>query len=40
MKYNDITISAAVPSGTRSVSDPPLLLSQIFLDLELSVLLF
>ena len=27
-------------SGTRSVSDPPLLLSEIFSDLELSVLLF
>ena len=38
-KFNMI-ISATVPSGTRSVSDPPLLLSQIFLDLELSVLLF
>ena len=40
--YNKTIIlkSATVPSGTRSVSDPPLLLSQIFLDLEPSVLLF
>ena len=33
-------ISATVPSGTRSVSEAPLLISQIFSDLELSVLLF
>ena len=38
--FNIMVLSATVPSGTRSVSDPPLLLSQIFSDLELSVLLF